>query len=400
MKVVQVNTVFNQGSTGKIAYQIQERSLKSDIVNIVAYRYDDGNGNGNDKHRSYCISTWLDCHIHNRLAKYTHRIGNYSSRRTKKFINYLKAEQPDIIHIHNLHGNYINIPMLFSFIKKQKIRTIWTFHDCWPFTGYCPYFEINKCDEWMNGCKECCCENSMINYHSSERNLNQKKDFVRYIDLTIVTPSHWLANVVKQTFYSFYPIKVIPNGIDLEIFHPRESSFRDKYHIPKEKYVLLGVAAVWEERKGLDVFINLSKALDSNTFQIVLVGTNSQIDEILPKNIISIHRTSNQIELAEIYSASDLFVNPTREEVLGMVNIEANACGTPVVTYDTGGSPECIRDTSGIVVPYNDYEAMLNAIIDISSRKPFSTLDCVINAKRFDCREKYNEYIKLYLEKP
>ena len=395
MKVVQINTVFNQGSTGKIAYQIQEQSLKSNIDNIVAYRY----GDENDKHSSYCISTWFDCHAHNRLAKYTHRIGNYSTRRTKKFIDYLKAEEPDIIHIHNLHGNYINFPMLFNFIKERKIKTIWTFHDCWPFTGYCPYFEINKCGEWKNGCKECRCENSILNYHSSEKNLNQKKDLVAGIDLTIVTPSHWLANVVKQTFYNCYPIKVIPNGIDLEIFHPRESSFREKNHIPEEKFVLLGVAAVWEERKGLDVFINLAKALNSDIFQIVLVGTNSDIDKILPENIISIHRTSNQIELAEIYTAADLFVNPTREEVLGMVNIEANACGTPVVTYDTGGSPECINETSGIVVSYNDYEAMLNTIIDISVRKPFSAIDCVANAKRFDCHEKYDEYIQLYLQK-
>ena len=392
MLVVQINTVYNRGSTGKIAYQIQRECTKQGIDNVVAYRYDEGGGNKG----TYCISTWLDCHMHNRIAKYTHRIGHYSKMRTARFIRYLEQTKPDVIHIHNLHGAYINVKMLFDYIERHGIKVLWTFHDCWPFTGFCPYFEVAGCNEWQTGCKNCCYGKTILNKHSAERNLREKQRMVENVDLTIVTPSYWLANIVKQTFYSRFGICVVPNGIDLSVFRPRKSDFRKQYRIPDSKYILLGVAADWGVRKGLDVFIGLADRLNSEIFQIILVGTTSAVDEQLPESIISIHRTNDQIELAEIYTAADLFINPTREEVLGMVNIEANACGTPVVTYDTGGSPECISQKSGIVVGYDDIDALEKAILAIQKRRPVSSQECVENAGRFDCRDRFRQYVEIY----
>lgn len=392
MTVVQVNTVYNKGSTGKIVRQIQDQCMTVGIKNIVAYRYNEGENSEN----TYCISTWLDCHVHNRIARYTHRAGFYSKIRTALFLRYLDKVHPDIIHLHNLHGSYINIPLLFKYIKRHQIKVIWTFHDCWPFTGYCPYYSMYQCEEWRNGCRQCCCENGLFSYHSAKRNLHYKMKLVKDLDLTVVTPSQWLAGIVKQSFYSKYNVLPISNGIDMEVFCPRKSNFRMKYGIPEDCFILLGVASVWEERKGLEVFNELGKRLNRPKYQIVLVGTDAIVDRKLQSNIISIHRTENQIQLAEIYTAADLFVNPTKDEVLGMVNIEANACGTPVVTYASGGSPECIDEKSGIVVACNDIDILEKTIAQICDTHPFSKEDCIACASRFDMHKKDLEYIDLY----
>lgn len=392
MKILQVNTVYRRGSTGKIAEQIQAESIAQGIENVVAYRYCEVAEESN----TFCISTWLDCHLHNRIARYTHRSGFYSKLQTEKFVRYIEIEKPDIIHLHNLHGSYVNIKMLFDCIRQNSIKVIWTFHDCWPFTGYCPYFEINDCRNWQTCCCNNCPEENLFNNGNANKNLISKINDVKGVDLTVVTPSHWLSDIVKQTFYSKFDVLTIHNGIDRSVFYPRKSDFREKNSISESKFMLLGVAAVWEERKGLDVFVELSRRLNPECFQIVLVGTTPQIDVTLPKSIISIHKTEDQAELAEIYSSADLFVNPTREEVLGLVNIEANACGTPVVTYNTGGCPECINDKSGLVVERDDLDALEKAIYTVCTSKPFSEVDCVKNAERFDSKEKFDEYVNLY----
>ena len=216
------------------------------------------------------------------------------------------------------------------------------------------------------------------------------------LNLTIVTPSEWLAGEVKKSFMKDYPVKVINNGIDLSVFKPTESNFREKYGIADDKFALLGVAFGWGERKGLDVFIKLSERLDKNKYAIVIVGGNAETDKLLPKDIISIHRTQNQTELAEIYTACDLFVNPTREEVLGLVNIEANACGTPVLTFDSGGSPECINKKSGNVVSCDDIDGLINEIERIRNERPFTKENCILRAEEFDADKKFKEYTELY----
>lgn len=346
-----------------------------------------------DNKFEYTVSWWA--------GFFTGVEGVFSCLSTYRLINKLKKIKPDIIHLHILHGYYLNWVMLFKYIKKHNIRVIWTLHDCWSFTGRCPHFQLTGCDKWKTGCYDCIYARdsypASILFDRSQKNwIKKKKSFTGVKDLTIVTPSKWLADLVKQSYLKDYPVRVINNGINLDIFKPTESDFKTKYNI-EGKYIILGVANAWGVRKGLDVFIELSKRLDER-FQIVLVGTNANVDEQLPDNIISIHRTHNQTELAEIYTAADLFVNPTREEVFGLVNVEALACGTPVVTFNTGGSPECIDDTCGVVVSKNDIESLYSQIIRIYNKAPFDSMRCIKRAESFDMNGRYEEYIELYKE--
>ena len=317
---------------------------------------------------------------------------------TRKLIKKIKLFKPDIVQLHNLHGHNCNLSLLFKYFKKVNQKVVWTFHDCWAFTAYCCNFSMINCDKWENGCYRCPQKRQYSWVFDRSKSIyKRKKRVLTGLDLTIVTPSKWLAGLVKQSFLSDYPVKVINNGIDLTVFKPTESNFREKYNIGN-KFIVLGVAFGWGKRKGLDVFIDLSKRLDNEKYQIVLVGTDDTIDKQLPKNIISIHRTQNQTELAEIYTAADLLVNPTREEVLGMVNIEANACGTPVLTFRTGGSPECINEQSGSVVDYDDIAALESEVKRICETSPFNKEDCIESAKKFDENERFLKYIKLYNE--
>lgn len=394
MNILQINTVYNQGSTGKIAYQIQQIAKSYGNQCIVAYRYAESDALNN----TYCISTWLDCHIHNRFAKMTGWQGRLSYVRTQKFIKYLDKYKLDLIHLHNIHGSFINQKLLFSYIKNNNTPIVWTLHDCWSFTGQCPYFTMVKCDKWKTGCHHC---PQYREYPAAYVDRTKtmwklkKKWFTGIQNMTIITPSQWLADLVKQSYLKDYPVQVINNGIDLNIFKPTLNDFRVKYGLGN-KFIVLGIAFGWGKRKGLDVFIELSKRLDSNKYKIVLVGTDDKTDKLLPNNIISIHRTQNQTELAEIYTAADVFANPTREEVFGLVNAEALACGTPVLTFRTGGSPEVIDDKSGFVVDCDDIDAMEREIVRICENKPYSKEACLERAKSFDMNDKYEEYINLY----
>ena len=313
----------------------------------------------------------------------------------------LRILKPDIVHIHNLHDSYVNIPIVLKFLKKNNIPLVWTLHDCWAFTGRCPHFDVLGCDKWKTGCNGCSYPKDQYPQSKVDRSeamwALKKKWFTGVENMTIVTPSKWLAGLVKESFLKDYPVRVINNGIDLNIFKPCESGFRRQNSISDGEWMVLGVAFGWGSRKGLDVFIELGKRLPKK-YHIVLVGTDENTDKALPERIISIHRTQNQQELAEIYSAADLFVNPTREEVLGMVNIEALACGTPVVTFDTGGSPECIDESCGAVVPCDDIDALEREIVRICEMKPYSREACLKRAKAFDMNDRFQEYIDLYNE--
>lgn len=337
--------------------------------------------------------------LHIKLAKLTGYNGCFSILSTWNYLRKIKKISPDLIHLHNLHNCYINLPMLFRFIKKYNIRIIWTLHDCWSFTGQCPYFTLAKCEKWKIGCYEC---QSYREYPPSRVDKTQKmwklkkKWFTGINNMTIVTPSQWLADLVKQSFLKDYPVQVINNGIDLEIFKPISSDFCQRYSISESQYVLLGVAFDWGKRKGLDIFVELSKRLDDKQYKIVLVGTDDSVDKILPKNIISIHRTQNQNELAEIYSAADLFVNPTREENYPTVNMESIACGTPVLTFRTGGSSEILDDKTGYVVDADDIDDLEKQIVCICTKQAFSEDDCLERAMKFANNIKFQEYINLY----
>lgn len=348
----------------------------------------------------YLIENRITRNIHNLLTFITGLEGVFSVISTHKLIRKLKIFKPDVVHLHNIHGGYINFPILFNYIKKKEINVIWTLHDCWSFTGHCPHFTLVKCEKWKRGCYECPqyrkYPETMIDRSKIMWKM-KKQWFSNVNNMTLVTPSKWLQNLVGSSFLKSYPVRVINNGIDLSIFRYRDPKrFINKYKIQNKK-VILGVAFDWDKRKGLDVFCDLAKRLPSK-YQIILVGTNDEIDTKLPCNIISIHRTQNQEELAEIYSAATLFVNPTREENYPTVNMEALACGTPIITFNTGGSPEIISEQTGIVVPVDDLDAIEHAIIKVCEENLFDKKDCIELSKKFDMNLKYREYMSLYRE--
>lgn len=385
------------GSTGKIMLQIADSAVtKGRNVQLVASGLS-ANKTVKTLHNVIFLGNEFTRKCNVVLGRITGFTNCFAYFATLKMLKQLDTFKPDLIHLHNLHESYINLPLLFNYIKKKNIKVIWTLHDCWSFTGHCPHFDMIGCDKWKTGCYNCpqykdypksYIDNSKYMYKL------KAKWFTGIKDLTIITPSKWLADLVKQSFLKDYPVKVINNGIDLSVFNPTESDFRKKHAI-EDKFVLLGVAFGWGKRKGLDVFIELSKRLDDK-FQIVLVGTDDNVDKLLPDNIISIHRTQNQTELAEIYTAANLFVNPTREENYPTVNMESIACGTPVITFNTGGSPEILSDDTGIVVPKDDIDAMFNEINNITENNIFSKENCLNRAKSFDKNDRFKEYVELY----
>lgn len=396
IKLFEINAV-PYGSTGKIAVGISQTAKAYGCETLTYF--------GWTKHRrksdqNVVIGSFFSKALNMIFGKLFGCGDIFSSFETRRVIKLINKFNPKIVHLHIMHSWYLNLSLLFDFLKKHNIKVIWTLHDCWAFTGHCPHFTMEKCDKWQTGCFKCprYRDYPQSFFDNSKKMWKLKKKwFTGVKNLTIVTPSEWLAGLVKQSFLKDYPVKVIHNGIDLNIFKPTASNFREKYNIG-DKFIVLGVAFGWGIRKGLDVFIELSKRLDNEKYQIVLVGTDGTVDKQLPKNIISIHRTQNQTELAEIYTAADVFVNPTREEVLGLVNIEANACGTPVVVFDTGGAPECIDNKSGVVVNYNDVEGVIREVDRIRESIPFSKNDCINRAKQFDMNAKYKEYVDLYNE--
>ncbi len=398
MNIFEINAT-NFGSTGNIMLQIAEKAKKNKHKVFVCCPLSRENKKKNLTNQIF-IGNRLTRNLHVFLSRLTGCLGCFSILSTFFFLVKLKRLKPSLIHLHNLHGSYINLLILFRFIKKNHVPVIWTLHDCWSFTGRCPHFVMAKCDGWMNGCYNCSYSKNAYPQtfvNSSHMMWNLKRNlFVGIEKCSLVTPSLWLANLVKKSFLADYPVKVINNGVNLTVFKPTESQFKERYGLADKK-IILGVSFGWGISKGLDVFIELSHRIP-NGYQIVLVGTDENIDKLMPFNIVSIHRTRNQRELAEIYSSADVFVNPTREEVLGLVNVESLACGTPVITFRTGGSPECIDETCGCVVDCDDIDAMESEIYRICEQTPFSVDACVKRAQKFDMNERFDEYVKLYEE--
>ena len=344
-KIVQINIVCGVGSTGRIASELSEILNENGVENYIAYGY----GKTNIKN-SIKIGSKVKYYIHNILSRLTGLQGRFSYFSTKRFLKRLDSIKPDIIHLHNIHGNYINYSLLFKYIEKNNIPIIWTLHDCWSYTGKCVHYDYVKCEKWKTNCKKC---NQLRNYPTSylfdfskSEYARKKRMFTNVKDMQIVTPSNWLAKQVEESYLSKYSIKVIHNGIDLEQFKKQNSKFRFKYNIDK-KFIVLGVASDWSQRKGMDAFVELSRMLDEN-YKIVMVGLSKKQKEVIPKNIIKIDKTNSIQELAEIYSAADVFVNLTLEENFPTTNMESLACGTPVITYDTGGSSESLSNKCGI----------------------------------------------------
>lgn len=392
MKAVQINISCQQGSTGKICAAVSELLTEKSVENYILYN----NGTSTLPNAvKYTDKTRVN------LAALSSRIlGNWGFEgggSTRKLIGYLDKIRPDLIHLHNLHSHACHLDMLFSWIRRHHVKTFWTIHDCWPFTGYCMHYDMIGCDKWQTGCGGCPQRKiySWLFDRSAEL-YRRKKELTRDLDLTLIAPSEWTARQIQKSFLNNYPVKVIYNGIDTAVFCPAASDVRERYCL-KDKRIVLGVAFGWGKKKGLDVFVEFSQRL-SDDYRIVLVGTDDKIDAALPGNITSIHRTQDQRELAALYSAADVFVNPTREEVLGLTNLEALACGTPVITFNSGGSPETIDSSCGIVVPKDDVLSLIREVRRVCETRPFSAQACIERARRFEINERFQDYIRLYEE--
>ena len=316
------------------------------------------------------IGSDLDIKLHGIKARVLDGAGFGSKHATNKFIKWVKEYDPDVIHLHNIHGYYINVDVLFNYLKTCGKKIIWTLHDCWSFTGHCVYFDYVSCEKWKTGCYHCVQKYaypSCIGLDKSKSRFEQKKNiFTGVPNLTLVTPSKWLAGLIQQSFMNEYPVEVIYNGVDVSVFKPTKSNLREKYNLGNKK-IVLGVAAIWDKRKGLESFIELSEILPEE-YQVVLVGLSEKQIERIPDNIIGITRTDSTQELAALYTIADVFVNPTLEDNYPTTNIEAISCGTPVITYKTGGSVESAQ-MYGIVVD-KSVKSLLDAIENIASIEP------------------------------
>lgn len=348
MKVLEINC-FSNGSTGRIACDTARKLEKEGHQCVVAY----ARGPVSKDIKTIKIGNRLSIYFHAFLTRVFDKHGFGSKLATKKLIKQIEEYDPDVIHLHNIHGYYINIEILFKYLKESKKKVVWTLHDCWSFTGHCSHFDSEGCNKWKTGCHNCSLKHEYPSsklYDSSKRNYIKKKEIFNSLDseqVTIVTPSNWLANLVKKSFLSKYKVEVIYNGIDLNVFKPTLSDIKEKHGI-EDKKVILGVASVWTKKKGFYDFIELSKILDDK-YKIVMIGLSDKQLKEVPSNVLGIKRTESIEELVKWYSASHVFFNPTYEDTYPTVNLESQACGTSAVTYDTGGSVEncCIENVIG-----------------------------------------------------
>lgn len=383
MKIAYINSVYPFGSTGRIVKGLKEFALKKgDEVKVFYGRGEKGEGKILSEFSLLCGGFF---------TRLFGKEGLRQKRTTKKLLKKLEEFNPDVIHIHNLHGYYINYEILFSYIKRENKKVVFSLHDEWAFTGHCAYFK--ECKNYENNCKNCKNKRDYPKsfFDNAEKNyLRKKQAFSGVKDLTIVTPSVWLKGEAEKSFLARYKTEVIPNGVDLSVFKKNNSDFRKKYGLENKK-IILGVAYKWTERKGLEYFNKLACDLP-DSYAIVLVGKAGKLNE----RIIRIEKTENKGELAEIYSACDLFVNPTLFENYPTVNVEALSCLTPVITFSSGGSGEVITPFNGKIIDRGNYESLKQALLEES----FFDKEAMERERgKYDEQNAYLKYYELYLGK-
>lgn len=392
MKILQINTVYkNGGSTGRIVYDLSEMIKANNIDSYVAYGYEYTETNDDN---TFCMESIPALKLSILKTRCFGRHAFYNKKETRNLLKWIDTIEPNLIHLHNLHNHYLNIEILFKYIKEKGIPVIWTLHDCWAFTGWCAYFDMVGCYKWKSGCYDCPNKHSYPKtwfFDQSSKNYEDKKRIFNGVNnLTIVTPSYWLADLVKNSFLKSYPVNTIHNGIDLSNFRCKAQDLNKKDFIN-----ILGVADKWGKRKGLDFFYYLRKELPSK-FIIKLIGLSQKQIRELPDGIIGIKRTDTLSELVQYYQEADVFVNPTLEDNFPTTNIEALACGTPVVTFKTGGSAECLNKEVGISVERGNREKLKNAVIRLAESR-VSPISCHNHVVEFYNKfDRYQDYIELY----
>lgn len=350
MKYLFINSVAGFGSTGRIAAETCRELMKDGHQCVLAFGREEANCGDIQTVR---IGSPLAYKLHGVRSRLADDHGFGSKAATRRFLDWVRDYDPDVIWLHNIHGYYIHIGLLFAYLRTCGKEIRWTLHDCWAFTGHCAYFDYARCDRWRTGCHSCPQKGSYpasIGLDGSRRNYARKKQlFTGIPGMKLIVPSHWLESRVKGSFLREYPVEVVYNTINREIFRPTPSDFRQRHGL-EGKTILLGVASVWDARKGLQDFIELSKLLD-DSYRIVLIGlTQAQIDS-LPDAILGLPRTNSMQQLAQSYSAADVFLNPSTEETFGMTAMEARCCGTECIVYQDTACEEIVEQFGGIAVP-------------------------------------------------
>ena len=389
MRILMINVVCGIRSTGRICADLACALGKRGHEVKIAF----GREDVPPQYEKYAVRIGCDLgtKIHAIKARLRDGCGFGSKIATLNFIEWVKKYDPDVIHLHNIHGYYINVDVLFNYLRSCGKKILWTLHDCWPFTGHAAYCEFSQCERWISGCEKCPCIKEYPSSFIDRSHINWKKKkalFCGIPQMTLVTPSRWLKSLVKKSFLSAYPTTVIHNGIDTSVFKPTLGNVKERYRL-SEKKVVLGVAAVWDRRKGLDDFIKLSSLLPKD-YQIVLVGLSRDQIKAIPSSIVGIERTNSVKDLVELYSAANVFVNLTYEDNYPTTNLESIACGTPVVTYDTGGSGESAV-CYGIVVPKGRLDEVVKAVMSIERIK-----DKRSDADKIVLNKFIEKYIKMY----
>lgn len=392
-KLLQINPVVREStSTGKIMRGIGDLAINSGWESYIAYSR---TRDGIIPHSSKLVPVgdFFDLFAHAAATRLFDAHGLASKRGTKELIGKIKEIKPDVVHIHNLHGYFINYPMLCEFLEESGIPVVWTVHDCWLFTGHCYHYSSAGCDRWKTGCHSCPLKTSFpaswLLDRSSRNYELKKKSFTGMKNLHLVTVSEWMRNEIRQSFLADVPCQVIHNGIDLDVFKPSGATDR--------KYVL-AVASIWLENKGFSDLIRLSKSLPEDVSLVMVGRMDAEQEKALPGNIIHIPRTEDSQELAKLYSGAIAFLNPTWQDNYPTVNLEAIACGTPVITYRTGGSPESVTDKTGFIVEQGDIDGIAKIINDIIGNNSYLYgLNCREYAlAHFDKEKCFRKYIDLY----
>lgn len=389
--LLQINLSANVGSHGRIAEDIGRLAISEGWRSVIAY------GRAASPSQSELIRVGGRMNLYEHLIE-TRLFDNHglaSRFATKNFVKQIEELKPDVIHLHNIHGYYLNYRILFDYLNKTNIPIVWTLHDCWAFTGHCGHFIMANCERWKIGCGHCPITHteypkSFID--RSARNYKLKSEiFGANQNIHIVTVSEWLAGLVRQSFLKEKDIRVINNGIDLNVFKPTPVKGDGCYRV-------LGVSNLWSGVKGLPDIIRLRELLDREKYEIVVVGVSKEQIADLPEGIVGIERTASAAELATYYSSANVFVNPTYADTFPTVNLEALACGTPVVTYKTGGSPESVDAKTGVVVEQGDVKAMAEAVQMICDQgKDAYAESCREKAEqKYGKMDRYKEYLSVY----
>lgn len=391
-RLLQINVTANWGSTGKIAEQIGLCAMEHGWESYIAY----GRMMNPSKNHLIRIGSQWDVYEHYAEGKFFDNEGLASRRATRSFLKKVDEIKPDVVHLHNIHDHYLNYGLLFTYLAKNEIPVIWTQHDQWATTGHCMY-NLCGCERWKMECHDC----PLVKWYSLDRSRRnhqlKKRLFADVPSLTIVPVSEWLGNNIRQSHLKDRPMQVIHNGIDIHIFSPQPTNAHERYGIDKSKKIVLGVAALWDARKGLNDFYALAERLPKEEYAIVIVGQQTEKERDINNacQMVFVDRTQNALELAQLYSSASVFVNPTYQDNYPTTNLEAMACGTPVVTYRTGGSPESVDEKTGVVVEQGDVAGLEEAVKRLSSWNCQNA--CRQKALRdFDNAKCFNPYIAIY----